>query len=166
MAATEQTMSSCAPSSAALLKIAEAPKPVVFELKEPVGVVERLLSPGRDDRLCAGKCHRASIRDLRAPPAGWENLAPVPAVPKDRTGSGRSARAQRQRSISGCREGSGQTKPEQPAVLPIPVVYCAMSLVSACSVGPKGRPAAILALPPEDTWPPPDTLITDRKSVV
>jgi hypothetical protein len=38
-----------------------------------------------------------------------------------------------------------------------------MSLVSACSVGPKGRPAAILALPPEDTWPPPDTLITRRQ---
>ena len=38
-----------------------------------------------------------------------------------------------------------------------------MSLATACPVGPKGRPAAILASPPEDAWPPPDTLITRRQ---
>jgi hypothetical protein len=38
-----------------------------------------------------------------------------------------------------------------------------MSLTALCPVGPKGRPAAILALPPEDAWPPPDTLITRRQ---
>ena len=38
-----------------------------------------------------------------------------------------------------------------------------MLLEAPCPVGPKGRPAAILALPPEDVWPPPDTLITRRQ---
>src|SRR6516162_2077113 len=38
-----------------------------------------------------------------------------------------------------------------------------MSIATPCPVGPKGRPAAILALPPEDAWPPPDTLITRRQ---
>src|SRR6516165_4455411 len=38
-----------------------------------------------------------------------------------------------------------------------------MSLPSPCPVVAKGRPAAILALPPEDAWPPPDTLITRRQ---
>ena len=38
-----------------------------------------------------------------------------------------------------------------------------MSLATPCPVGPKGRPAAILALPPEGAWPPPDTLITRRQ---
>jgi hypothetical protein len=38
-----------------------------------------------------------------------------------------------------------------------------MSLAAPCRTGPKGRPAAILALAPEDTWPPPDTLITRRQ---
>ena len=38
-----------------------------------------------------------------------------------------------------------------------------MSLAAACPLGPKGRPAAILALPPEDAWPSPETLITRRQ---
>src|SRR6516164_2162735 len=38
-----------------------------------------------------------------------------------------------------------------------------MSLTAPYPTGPKGRPAAILALPPEDAWPPPDTLITRRQ---
>jgi hypothetical protein len=38
-----------------------------------------------------------------------------------------------------------------------------MSLAAPRSLGPKGRPAAILALPPEDAWPLPDTLITRRQ---
>ena len=38
-----------------------------------------------------------------------------------------------------------------------------MSPAAPRSVGPKGRPAAILALPPQDAWPPPDTLITCRQ---
>jgi hypothetical protein len=38
-----------------------------------------------------------------------------------------------------------------------------MSLAAPCPIGPKGRPAAILALPPEDAWPQPDTLITRRQ---
>ena len=54
-------------------------------------------------------------------------------------------------------------EPPQPPVLPIPVVYCAMSPKAPCPVGPRGRPAAILALPPEDAWPSPDTLITRRQ---
>jgi hypothetical protein len=61
------------------------------------------------------------------------------------------------------REDVGRTEPGLPAVLPIPVVYFAMSLAAPCPVGPKGRPAAVLALPPEDAWPPADTLITRRQ---
>ena len=38
-----------------------------------------------------------------------------------------------------------------------------MLLEAPCPVGPKGRPAAILALPPEDAWPSSDTLITRRQ---
>jgi hypothetical protein len=38
-----------------------------------------------------------------------------------------------------------------------------MSLAAPNPAGPTGRPAAILALPPEDAWPPPDTLITRRQ---
>ena len=38
-----------------------------------------------------------------------------------------------------------------------------MSLAARCPVGAKGRPAAVLALPPDDAWPPPDTLITRRQ---
>jgi len=38
-----------------------------------------------------------------------------------------------------------------------------MSLAVPCPAGPKGRPAAILALPPEDAWPPPDALINRRQ---
>ena len=38
-----------------------------------------------------------------------------------------------------------------------------MSAASPCPVGAKGRPAAILALPREDAWPPSDTLITRRQ---
>jgi hypothetical protein len=38
-----------------------------------------------------------------------------------------------------------------------------MSLTAPCRVGPKGRPAAILTLLPEDAWPPADTLITRRQ---
>jgi hypothetical protein len=38
-----------------------------------------------------------------------------------------------------------------------------MSPAAACPLGPKGRPAAILALPPEDAWPSPETLITRRQ---
>jgi hypothetical protein len=48
-------------TTAALLDVTEAPKPIVFELKEPFGVIERLLSPGRDDRLYAGKCHPVNM---------------------------------------------------------------------------------------------------------
>jgi hypothetical protein len=48
-------------AATAMLKIAEAPEPIVFELKEPFRVVERLLSPGRDDRLYTGKCHPADM---------------------------------------------------------------------------------------------------------
>jgi len=54
-------------------------------------------------------------------------------------------------------------EPPQPPISPIPVVYCLMSPVAGCPVGPKGRPAAILALPPEDAWPPSETLITRRQ---
>jgi hypothetical protein len=38
-----------------------------------------------------------------------------------------------------------------------------MSLTAPCPTGPKGRPAAVLALPPEDAWPSPETLITRRQ---
>jgi hypothetical protein len=38
-----------------------------------------------------------------------------------------------------------------------------MSLTPPYPVGAKGRPAAILAVPPEDVWPQPDTLITRRQ---
>ena len=48
-------------AATALLKIAQAPKAIVFELEEPFGVIERLLSPGWDDRLYAGKGHLADM---------------------------------------------------------------------------------------------------------
>jgi len=38
-----------------------------------------------------------------------------------------------------------------------------MSLPGPCHIGPNGRTAAVLALPPEDAWPPLDTLITRRQ---
>ena len=38
-----------------------------------------------------------------------------------------------------------------------------MSFTAPCPAGPKGRPAAVLALPPEDAWPLPDALITRRQ---
>ena len=38
-----------------------------------------------------------------------------------------------------------------------------MSLPTPCPAGPKGRPATVLALPPEDAWSPPETLITRRQ---
>ena len=54
-------------------------------------------------------------------------------------------------------------EPPQPPISPIPVVYYAVSLATRRPVGPKGRPAAILAPPPEDAWPPPETLINRRQ---
>ena len=42
---------------AALLEIAEGAEAVILELEQPVGVVERLFSPGRRDRLHARKGH-------------------------------------------------------------------------------------------------------------
>ena len=48
-------------AATALLKIALAPKAIVFELEEPFGVIVRLLSPGWDDRLYAGKGHLADM---------------------------------------------------------------------------------------------------------
>src|SRR5215471_14041045 len=38
-----------------------------------------------------------------------------------------------------------------------------MSPVTPQPSASKGRPAAVLALPPEDAWPPQDTLITRRQ---
>src|SRR6516164_2898840 len=57
-------------AAAARLKVAEAAETIIFELKEPFGVVERLLSPRRDDRLYAGKCHPADM----ARPADLSNM--------------------------------------------------------------------------------------------
>jgi len=48
-------------TAAPLLDIAHGPKAVVFAVEEPIGVVERLLSPGRDNRLDAGKHHPADM---------------------------------------------------------------------------------------------------------
>jgi hypothetical protein len=48
-------------AATALLDVAQRSKPIVFELKEPFGVVERHLPPDRDDRLYAGKCHLADM---------------------------------------------------------------------------------------------------------
>ena len=62
-------------AAAALLKIAEATEAIIFELKEPFGVVERLFSPGRDDRLYAGQCHPADM----ARPAGFVQRPPAAA---------------------------------------------------------------------------------------
>ena len=41
--------------------LSEAPEAIVFELKEPFRVIERLLSPSRDDRFNAGKCHPVNM---------------------------------------------------------------------------------------------------------
>ena len=80
-------------TAAALLDIAQAPEPIVFEVEEPVGVVERLLSPRRDDRLYAGKCHSADMtrpavfvqsgarrRRRQAPAAVVANRAQKPGI--------------------------------------------------------------------------------------
>ena len=48
-------------AAAALLDVAQRAKRVVFEVEEPVRVIERLLSPGRDNRLYAGKGHPADM---------------------------------------------------------------------------------------------------------
>ena len=45
-------------ATSTLLVVAETPEAIVLELKEPFGVVERLLSPGRDNRLYARKSLR------------------------------------------------------------------------------------------------------------
>jgi hypothetical protein len=45
---------------AAAIEIGEAAKPVIFEVKEPVRIVERLSAPGRDDWLYAGECGHTS----------------------------------------------------------------------------------------------------------
>jgi hypothetical protein len=44
-----------------LLEIAERAEAVVLEIEPPVGVVERLFSPGRDNRLYPRQCHPADI---------------------------------------------------------------------------------------------------------
>ena len=49
--------------AAALLDIAQTPEAIVFELKEPFRVVERLLSPSRDDWLYAGSVTPRIWRD-------------------------------------------------------------------------------------------------------
>ena len=49
-------------TAAALLDVAQRTKPIVFEVEEPVGVIERLLSPSRDDRLYARKRRRDNRR--------------------------------------------------------------------------------------------------------
>ena len=49
---------------AALLEIAEGAEAVVLELEQPVGVVERLFSPGRRDRLHARKGHDPHMGSL------------------------------------------------------------------------------------------------------
>jgi hypothetical protein len=51
----------CDRSATALLDVAQRTKSIVFEVEEPFRVVERLLSPGRDDRLYAGKGHPADM---------------------------------------------------------------------------------------------------------
>ena len=48
-------------AATALLDVAQRTKPVVFEVKEPFRVIERLLSPRRDDRLYAGEGHPADL---------------------------------------------------------------------------------------------------------
>src|SRR5262249_7050662 len=61
------------------------------------------------------------------------------------------------------REGlAGRSRPTRP-FCPSPVLECLMSLAAPCPAGPKGRPATVLALPPEDGWPSQETLITRRQ---
>jgi hypothetical protein len=50
-------------AATAPLEVAQRSKPIVFELKEPFGVVERLLSPSRDDWLYAGSVTPRIWRD-------------------------------------------------------------------------------------------------------
>jgi hypothetical protein len=52
---------------AALLEITEGAEAVVLELEQPVGVVERLFSPGRRDRLHARKGHDPHMGSLTFP---------------------------------------------------------------------------------------------------
>jgi hypothetical protein len=46
---------------AQLLDVAERPEAVIFEFEQPVGVVERLLSPGRRDWLHAWERHLSDM---------------------------------------------------------------------------------------------------------
>ena len=48
-------------AATALLDVAQRSKAIVFEVEESFRVVERLLSPRRDDRLYAGKCHPVNM---------------------------------------------------------------------------------------------------------
>src|SRR5215471_4021109 len=57
---------------AALLEIAEGAEAVVLELEQPVGVVERLFSPGRRDRLHARKGHDPHMGSLTFPASSAE----------------------------------------------------------------------------------------------
>ena len=63
--------------------LSEAPEAIVFELKEPFRVIERLLSPSRDDRVYAGKCHPADMArsaDVVQCPAASTSRRRMPAT--------------------------------------------------------------------------------------
>ena len=48
---------------AAVLDIAEAAQAVIFHVEQPIGIVERVLAPGRRDWLDAQKCQKGIWRE-------------------------------------------------------------------------------------------------------
>src|SRR6202040_1520689 len=77
-------------AAAPVLDIAHRAKPIVFRIEQPVEMVERVLAPGRGDRLYPRKCHcpRAYWRDpADFPRAALDDAAisPSPSCSKERT---------------------------------------------------------------------------------
>ena len=82
-------------AAAAFRDITEAPEPIVLEVEEPIRVIERLLSPDRNDRLDAGKYHLADM----ARSAVFVHAA----VPRQRRRVPSSSSARQSRSAAGLR---------------------------------------------------------------
>ena len=62
-------------AAAPVLDIAHRAKPIVFRIEQPVEMVERVLAPGRGDRLYPRKCH--------CPRAYWRDPADFPRAALD-----------------------------------------------------------------------------------
>jgi len=96
-------------TAAPLLDIAHGPKAVVLDVEQPAGAVERLLSPGRDDRLYPRQRHAGG---QHAAPVATKSICFEPQLPQTsrlcqsgtRRGPGPS------RAGAGCPEGPQRQK--------------------------------------------------------